>query len=353
VATEFINNLTGENHAATIAKLFRQADRVTIVSPFLMPDFNKYLDSVRPKTLLEIHLVTTLVPRSPDQIKKVRSMTSLLDWCNKNEVSTVISVNNKLHGKIYIFQHRGIFQAAIVSSANFTNSGLNDQHEWGVLIRDAVSVSALYEQVTGCIEFPGIRHDDISRMAAEIEDYLKKQGRPPRPKIPVSLLKNITGLPALRISSETNFWLKPIGHAHGHVSPDRKFDQERDRLHFAKRRPKNISVGDILIAFAVGSGKIISVYKMMTPPHYAPDEERWPWYVTGKNMTKDYGRDWWANDLDIYRLLYAFDKNHPNTDIKPRGVQSFEGFKWGLDRMQITPAFGNFILEKVGQKTEQ
>ncbi|RZM19533.1 MAG: hypothetical protein EOO88_37795 [Pedobacter sp.] len=190
-------------------------------------------------------------------------------------------------------------------------------------------------------------------MAQEIADYLEKQGNPPQPKIPVNLLKNITGLPSLRISQVTNFWLKPIGHARGHVSPDRKFNEERDRLHFAKRRPKNIAVGDILIAFAVGSGKVISVYKMMTLPHYAPAEERWPWYVTGKNMTQAYGHDWWANDLDIYRLQDAFEKKHLETNIKPRGVQSFDGFKWGLDRMQITPNFGNFILEMVDQKSKK
>ena len=81
MATEFINNLTDQNHAALITNLFRQADRVTLVSPFLLPDFGKYLDAAGSKTLTEIQLITSLVPRSPDQIKKVRSMTTLVQWC--------------------------------------------------------------------------------------------------------------------------------------------------------------------------------------------------------------------------------------------------------------------------------
>lgn len=155
----------------------------------------------------------------------------------------------------------------------------------------------------------------------------------------------------MRLVSGVKYWLKPIGHTHHHVEPNESYHQNARHLHFSVKEPKDVSVGDILIAFAVGSGKTLSIYRVLTKPQYDQSEERWPWYVNGQNLTVDFGRDWWQHGLTKEYLKTLFEKKYPGTKIKPRGAQGFGGFNWGWDRLEITKEFGDFIIDQVLAKT--
>jgi hypothetical protein len=349
MSTNFINNISDQNHGSLISKELKRCDKFILVSPFLVPDFAAHLSGMEINELQEIHLITTLVPRSPDQVKKIESLLTLLNWCEGHGVKCRISLDNQLHAKVYIFQKDDVYYSAIVSSANFTNNGMRLLHEWGVIITDQASITTLVKDILGCLEYESITAADIRKMATVMEKYLKGAGKPSQSKIPVNLLGHLSGTGTLKISLKTNFWLKPIGHSGEYVSPSRSFHHRKDDLHFAKRHPKNISAGDIFIAFAVGSGRIISIYKMLSAPQYSNDQARWPWYITGKNMTTDYGANWWNNNLDIYQLKADFEQQHHGEKIKPGENQSYGGFQWGLDRLKITPAFGKFIIAQINQ----
>jgi phosphatidylserine/phosphatidylglycerophosphate/cardiolipin synthase-like enzyme len=110
-----------------------------------MMDFADFLGEVNLSAVKKFHLITTLPPKSFDQFGKISSLISLIEFpvVKDGRVDCQISLNNKLHGKIYIFKKSGSYIAAIISSANFTGSGLSRNHEWGVEISDSTEIENL------------------------------------------------------------------------------------------------------------------------------------------------------------------------------------------------------------------
>src|SRR5690606_279125 len=102
----------------------------------------------------KINLITTLVPNSLDQIKKVHSLKSLIEIpkIKSGEIECNISLNNKLHGKIYIFKMSGKYIGGLISSANFTDSGLWLNHEWGITLKGEDNLEELETSITNTIE---------------------------------------------------------------------------------------------------------------------------------------------------------------------------------------------------------
>ncbi len=120
-----INNLSNtDNHSKRLKELFESSEEVLIASPFLMGDFTDFLSEINMSQLQKIHLITTLLPNSFEQIKKIGSLLSIVDFpeIKEKRVACEISINNKLHGKVYIFKKSKTSFAAIISSANFTDS---------------------------------------------------------------------------------------------------------------------------------------------------------------------------------------------------------------------------------------
>ncbi len=351
MAVSIINNLGADNHGKRMKELILNADNVTIASPYLLPDFAKYLNELAWDSSKNLHLITTLVPKSEDQFRKIRSLHNLVGHTAKQKINCQISLNNRLHGKVYVFQKNGVFTKAIVSSANMTENGMKNFHEWGVLVEDPIIVKQIHSELLSGIEFNTVNHVDILVMYQKMKTYLAKNKLPKLPKINLNLTELIKGRPALGLGAKTKFWLKPIGYSLEHVNPKESYDQKTKNLHFSKGEPTNVSVGDILIAFAVGSGKILSVYKVLSPPLYTHDGDRWPWYVDSKNLTQEYGRNWWSNSLTKEFLKIQFEKVYPGKKIKPSGSQGYGAFNWGWDRLEISTDFGNFIIDQVLAKS--
>ena len=134
-----INNLDSKtNHFSRIKDLVLESNKIIIVSPFLMGDFGTFFNDLDLNDLSNIHLITTLKPKSFDQINKTNSFLTFVELpiFNSNKVDFKISINNRLHGKIYIFKKSDKPFKAIITSANFTDSGLSYNHEWWIEISD-------------------------------------------------------------------------------------------------------------------------------------------------------------------------------------------------------------------------
>ena len=351
MTVKIINNLSAINHGNQISELIRASDEITIASPYLLPDFEKYLSELNWNISQSLHLITTLVPESEDQIRKIKSLQSLVLYTSKQKVVCRVSIDNSLHGKVYIFRKRGHFTAALISSANMTTNGMKNLHEWGVLIGDPAIVEQVYDQVISSIEFQNINHSDILDMYLKMNEYLSQNKLPKATKISLNLSSMINGRPAMRLGKSTKYWLKPVGHALEHVNPKELYNQSIRQLRFSKVEPTDVRLGDILIAFAVGSGKILSVFKVMSKPSYTNDGDRWPWYVDALNLTSEYGSNWWSNNLSKEYLKGQFQKQFPNEKIKPSGTQGFGAFNWGKDRLLISSEFGSFIIDEVLAKS--
>lgn len=147
-----------------------------------MTDFNTFFSESLCDSLKSIHLITTLKPNSIDQIKKVSSLISLIenDIIRNKRIQCKISINNKLHGKIYIFKKSDIPFAAIITSANLTDNGLYLNHEWGVELADSITIESLEKSNLNCIEpqYENVSFAAIYKMQKWINEYLEKQTNP-------------------------------------------------------------------------------------------------------------------------------------------------------------------------------
>ncbi len=171
-----INNLTDLNHEQRFKELIKLSDSVLISSPYLISDFNYIFNGIESTALTNIQIITTLQPNSLDQIKKIEALVSFIrlpqiknkGWAYK------ISINNKLHGKVYVFRKENELVSAIITSANFTYNGLVQNHEWGIEIQDKKIICEIENDLINSIEpdFENISSSHIYFLQKQILDFL-------------------------------------------------------------------------------------------------------------------------------------------------------------------------------------
>lgn len=358
---KLIDNLSKEqNHKTRLKELFEVSDSVLIASPFLMPNFSTFLNEIDISNLKKIHLITTLVPRSLDQFHKVQSLISFLEVTEValNQLDWRISLNNKLHGKIYIFKSKGEHISMIISSANFTDSGLERNHEWGVEISEKLSIREIESSIINSIEIQSISIDEIRGMQKLVKDYKAENPTNDQKKVDL-ILTNLLVTPdfAVNLDEKVNYWLKPIGVTGSPIGEDEVFENINvglGILHFAVR-PIGIKLNDILIVYGVGSTKILSIYRVNSKPQYVIQQEidqvswykRWPWYLNGENLTPEFGSIWWEQNLRINGLGYSFLKSNPLETLTAVGGRTLGALNHGSDKLKLNYGFAKYIIQRV------
>ena len=323
-----------------------------------MTDFADFFGEVDLSELKKLHLITTLPPKSFDQIKKVSSLISFIEFpdIKAQKINCQISLNNKLHGKIYIFKKDDNYISSIVSSANFTDSGLSRNHEWGIEVSDKNEIQNLESSILNSIEFSNLSFDEVYRMRKATTEFLAKQPQTETRDIDLKLTDLLSSSSWIsRLNDTIQFWLKPIGVTDNPVTEDRLFDKLDDELNFSKLRPNGVKPNDILIAYGVGTSKILSIYRVTSFPIGATLEEideedwleRWPWYVQAQNLTPNFGSTWAIHNLWINSLKDAFLKTNPDEAITAVGGQTLGALNYGKDKLKLSPGFAKFIIDKV------
>ncbi|WP_111308019.1 restriction endonuclease PLD domain-containing protein [Confluentibacter sediminis] len=360
---KIISNLDSvSNHFSRIKELVLESDKISIVSPFLMGDFNTFFNDLKLDSLNHIHLITTLKPKSFDQISKANSLMTFVDLpiFNNDNVDFKISINNRLHGKIYIFKKSDNPFKAIITSANFTDSGLSYNHEWGIEISDLIEIEKLESSIIKCIEIDDITKADVYKLVEVSNSYLEQKPDAVIREIDLDLSSYLNINLINHFDDSVNYWLKPIGVTEHTVEPSRKFNEIEFDLHFSKLRPTGVKINDILICYGVGTGKILSIYKATTLPIKVSDEEieeedwmeRWPWYIKGENLTITYGTNWSNYNFNIGLLANEYLNQNTNNHILANGSKSLGGLNWGKDKLRLSTGFAKFMIEKVYTKNK-
>ena len=354
-----INNLSStDNHSKRLKELFLESNNVILISPFLMTDFADFFGEIDLSQLSNIHLITTLSPKSFDQIKKISSLISFIEFpdIKDKSVSSQISLNNKLHGKIYIFKNNNNYLSAIISSANLTESGLSRNHEWGVEITDEVEIEKLETSILSSIEFSNLTFKEIYRMQQATTDFLKKQPQTEARDIDLKLTDLLTSSSwNSSLNGSFEIWLKPIGVIATQVTEDRLFAKREEKLNFSKLRPNGVKPNDILITYGVGTTKVLSIYKVTSFPKIVSEKEieeddwleRWPWYVEAFNLTPNFGATWSKYNLYINLLKEEFLTSYPDEAITAVGGQTLGALNYGKDKLKLSNNFAKFIIDKV------
>lgn len=353
---EIINNLSADNHKLKIGELFEQSEKIIIASPFLMPNFDDFLNSISIKPNSKIEIITTLRPNSIEQIRKVDSLLSFLKHPQivEKNIDTTISINNKLHGKIYSFKGEKI-DSIIISSANFTQNGLANNHEWGVRISEKSKIKTIRKELRLSTQKSGITLVELENMK-EACDKFKEKNEVPNQKIDLNLISLIpTDVSINEFPKNITFWIKPIGVTEDPIPIGRKFEQLEQKLNFSTKKKPNVKIGDVLICYGVGAKQILSVYRVEELPEYETKEEiekepwleRWAWYVVGKNLTPNYGGEWWMHNLNAFELVKKFQDKNPDISITKSGGNTLGGLKYGHDKLRLKREFAEFIIKKV------
>ncbi len=356
MAYRILHNLVpAASHGSRLRELIRLADELLLVSPFMMPDIASFLNATDISHLRALHVVTTLRTGSPDQLNKARTFNSLFNMMEGNTQLT-ISINNRLHGKIYIFKKQGSFVAAMITSANFTPNGLFHGHEWGIEIDDAGQIGTLESDILLSIEYTG-----VTRAQAEQMETQRRQIPPPEPAtivpiIPFDLNQLIPNArPAFVVNRSINYWLKPIGATGNWVEENRSFDRVEDVLHFSTIPPTGVREGDILLAYAIGWQLMLGIYESTGKPIYATEEEieddswleRWPWYIPARNLAPGFGANWRLIGLSLTDVVYQYHELNPDSAVTASGATNFNALNHGKDKIKLDNDFAAFLINRM------
>ncbi|MCR9171523.1 MAG: phospholipase D-like domain-containing protein [bacterium] len=242
-----------------------------------------------------------------------------------------------IHAKIYIVDDR-----CLVSSANLTETAFKRRHEIGLFFdkKESKETIDIFERFWQKAE----RIVDVEKPLLKNNDWSNDEGYG-------MYLPKIWGLEK-KTPLNRRFWLKPIGVSEDPVTEEWTFGEEQDELHFAVR-PEAINIGDILIAYGIGAKRILTLYEVTSNWNEFdnPDEEwkkRWKFYLKGRNLTPDFGRNWMTQNLYASALLEKYLSENPNRSITTTGGKTLGALQWKKDKLGLTPEFAQFIFKEMG-----
>lgn len=355
-----ISNQRKNGHLEAIRTLFDASTRRAIIaSPYLSSNAADLLGAINITVVDRFDLITTFKPNDPEQITKPFQIKEVFDFINglERKIEFRLWIDNQLHGKVYIALADS-HAAMIVSSANLTHNGLKDNHEWGVHLSDQEQIDLVAEALFESIDYSEVTETQIKRACLFADQY--KRDRSEGFKAPdfseLDILedcyKDHSG-----DSIETKYWLKPYGTTEYPITLEgqQDFSALHQNLHFSKRPPKSVRKGDIVITTAVGAGSILSYFRVTGPLEsvsdsmleHEPHLERWPWYMEGRNQSREFGACWWEHNLSRHDLLKEFVDAHPDKAVTFVGGKTLGTLNRGSDKVRITPEFAHFIIERI------
>jgi hypothetical protein len=353
---------SAKNHKDYIDDLLKEdCKKLTIVSPFLSKNLKVFLAKFNFNNIESIELITTFQPNDPEQLTKPFQIRDFFDYFKEEypNVKSKVHIDNKLHGKLYFFNYFDK-KKLILTSGNFTNNGLINNHEWGVLIEEKIKIENALESIIEDIEYAEISYHQISKACQFAEhynsnnsDWLKK------PNIHCNILDTIYS-DIDPSNTDPQYFLKPEGSSESPITIESQEDcsELHHNLHFSKKKPKGVKKGDIVITTAVGAGSLLSYFRVTGALLEATEEQikaepwmqRWPWYMEGRNQSVNFGKKWWVHDLKRNNLLKEFLTSFSNTAVTFAGGFSLGTINMGNDKVRITKEFGKFLISKIEEE---
>lgn len=350
------------NHYELLKALAHKYRSALIVSPYLFEDFKNILDDFGE---CQINLVTSLKPCGLEQLKKPHSIKSFADSLFiKSNIWPSIGIDQNLHSKCYVFYDADIPKVGVVTSANFTYSGLNKNSETGVIVSDTELLTDIVNQINDRLDYVEISEYQLSRIVSTVSavQHLHSDKVELNVNIGLDNILNNYCTPSagnrditLRDSSE--YYIKVSGVKDRPIYPEDRltFDEPHSELTFAKS-PSSISLGDCLLEVAVGGKCFLSYYSCASEVYERTekqrcmheDYDRWPYYVFANNLSLHYGSRWFCNPIYYDELITDFHKEHPNVSVTKAGGDHIVGaIQRGHSYIKVTQEFGRFVKSRI------
>lgn len=332
-----------KNHLHVIKEFSQTSDELVIFSPFCFFDFADFFQEILHNKIKKVSLITTIRPDEARQ--KINSLVSFVDELNSRGVAWNVSVNNKLHGKLYFFVSESKPQKAILTSANLTENGLIKNHEWGYVLSDPQEIDFLFQDTMNTIEVSSLTEDQLIKLMVAVEDFhiTSPTTEPYDSKRISDIIYKTTGI---TWKFETRLFLKPIGSI-----DDKIFYGDyslEDEMYFSKRRPNSVRINDLLICYAVGSTKLVSVFKVLSEPiNTNKPDDRWPWFVKAQNLSPNYGRIWFGTENTLGFLSNEFLKANPKDYLTYNEGKTLGALNFGADKIRLGEKFAQYLINKI------
>jgi hypothetical protein len=349
------NTYSDKNHKTLLEYLLAKTSDFYFASPFLMPDFSAFFSGVNLNSLKSVTILTTLKPKDRLLPSKIDSLNSLVSFFDENypEVSISILVNNSLHGKVYLFKNGTKLFGGIITSANFTISGLSKNDECGVYTKDSGILRKIQADIFIKYKWSHLSKEKLLKCIEEVEEYRIQNPKGPNSNIKLDLTHHLDNDIEIDITDNTTYWLKPVGVT---GDPIEEVPYRTEQLHFSNKRPTGVKIDNIIICYAVGHGKLLSVYKVISnTPYRASRKEiikaswlkRWPWYVKAMNLTPLFGDRWWRNDLFLTEFKDKYRYKYSNRPITNRGGKTLGTLNYGADKVCLSPDFAKYLIKNI------
>lgn len=346
-----VNNCRG-NHIEEVKDLLANSNKALIASPFISLTVIDKMKNWLTFGFQELTLITTLKEKDPDQLRKVPVLMELFRLKKTRGFHLTVKIDNKLHGKVYIGKRDSNYTGAIVTSANFTENGLENNHEWGFYVNDQNVITGIHHQIfeDATVE---LAEKDLMKMKQWMEENQAEDVK--SPTVDVSFIDMIEK-PIVNKTGLT-YWLKPLGRDHKPVSNTDFFGAARHLITFSKKgKPTGIKEGHIIIAYSIITMQLISVFvagnnhdRGTLTKFPVPGDEQWPYYIWCDNETSQYGANWSKMELTLHTLREEFLRQQPASTVLPSG-NKLKALQWGSDHVKATPEFGKFVVEKMKER---
>ncbi|CAM3490198.1 NgoFVII family restriction endonuclease [Brevibacillus invocatus] len=335
---KILNNIES-SHFNDIKELVRDADEFYIISPYLMESFDVFFDEIiAPSGVKRIVLITTLRDNDPDLFKKANSLYSFSVNCLTRTIAYRIHVDNKLHGKIYIACKDSSPISGIITSANFTDRGLNHNHEWGIQIDDTTRLKQIITDISK-VSSHALTYEELHNIIIKIDSF-SQNGVPLSPKINLKI-NNFIKHKVVEPMTDIRYFIKPVGFSDEPFETTRTLSSGIEVMHFSKRRPNSIRIGDILICYGVGTTKLLGYFEVISEPYIWDEKSRWPWEIKAKNLSPKYSQSWMSFENTISSIQASFDTMYPVTYV---GGKTLGALQFGADKIRLSEEFANHLL---------
>ncbi len=135
---------TDGTHLNELCSLAKEANRMVICSPFLANNIGKLLDGMKSIKTVDVY---TNLDGFENGVATVESLTSFAYYCEKNNIELNMYYEDSLHGKVYLFYEGDEPKGFVVTSANFTNNGLEKNVEYGFVVHNAELQEEMFEHI--------------------------------------------------------------------------------------------------------------------------------------------------------------------------------------------------------------
>lgn len=338
--TVLFNDVNTEyNHYNVLTQYSELADKFIIVSPFLTSDMPRMLSGM--PTIKCVELYTNLDGYGM-AVNVLPAIRGLYEYCHDMGVSVSVKYNNHLHGKAYLLYKGNEGKGCIITSGNFTDNGMKNNHEYGVFLDNDSLQAEIREQIYGldCLE---LSYEEVVELTEKAYEFTDKHSAA---KLPVfkaaDYIKNRVILP-----DNCNFFVKPLGNENRPVGEGYTIIEDND-IGFSKKTP-GISKGDILICYGVKVHNVLGCCRVLTgeaKEGMAFEGDRWKFKLTTGCISEKYSSHWWDYDIKIFDLVDAFIKiKKEGEHVTAAGKDKLDALQYGHQYIKITKEFAQFIVD--------